>query len=129
MAIYRRLFTNVKTAQPDVVFLFGRALIGATGSITSQSGKGLTFARTGTGNYTITLDARNGIPEILYAQTVNVGAALPISSVRCWLTVQNLTTGVLNLVTTTTSAVGGSDPASGSFLYAVVVVRNATYST
>lgn len=125
MAILRRLYPSPKTLQPHLVDVVGKVAIGSTGAVGTASGKGFTVTRTGAGLYTITLDAQNSVPAILYAD-VKVVFTTGGNTQDCHI----LTLDASNKKVTVQCSDAGTvdtaaDPPSGSFLSFRVVVQNA----
>lgn len=124
MAIIRKLSMPPKTMQPNLVSIFGKVAIGSTGAVGTASGKGFTVTRGGAGLYTITIDAQNSVPAILYAD-VKVVFATGTNTQDCHI----LTMDASNKrVTVSCSDAGTVDTAaevpSGAFLSFHIVVQN-----
>lgn len=125
MAIIRKLTPPMKTMQPFLVDIVGKVAIGSTGAVGTASGKGFTVTRTGAGLYTITLDAQNSVPDILYAHVDVVFATGGNTQ-----TARVLTLDAANKKITLQCNDGGTvdtaaDPPSGSILVFRIVVQNA----
>jgi hypothetical protein len=124
MAILRKLCPAPKTLQPNLVSIFGKVAIGASGAVGTASGKGFTVTRTGAGLYTITLDAQTSVPAILYAD-VKVVFATGTNTQDCHILTLNAAS---KLITVSCSDAGtvdtAADPPSGSFLSFYIVAQN-----
>lgn len=125
MAILRHLYPAAKLLQPYIVQVVGKVAIGSSGAVGTASGKGFTVTRTGTGLYTITLDAQTSVPDILYAHVDVVFATgsntqtcriLTLDAANKKVTVQCNDAGTVNVA---------ADPPSGSILTFNIVVQNA----
>jgi hypothetical protein len=118
------MWRDLKVTCPFLVDVIGKATIGSSGAVTSQVGRGATIAKvTGAGKYTLTLDTKGGVADILFAD-FQLAHATNVYTVS--ITDINNTTGVI----TFTVAAGGTaaDPASGVRLGYRVVVQNARYT-
>lgn len=124
MAIYRKLYPSPKTLQPNLVNIFGKVAIGASGAVGTASGKGFTVTRTGAGLYTITIDAVTSVPDILYCNAVVVFATagntqsakiLTLDAANKKVTLQCNDAGTVDVA---------ADPPSGSILSFMVTVQN-----
>lgn len=104
MSIVNRLYTDVKVAQPGTVVIHGRFAVGATGAVGTVHGTGFTVARTGTGAYTITLTARSGVPNILYANVQQIYSAVsPTFTHNLRMLLPTLASATLTIVNYATS--------------------------
>lgn len=127
MAIYRHMYKDLKVTQPFVVDVIGKVAIGSTGAVGTATGKGFTVTRTGAGLYTITLDARNGVPAILWADVRIVFATGANTQVANILTMV-ATTGVITIQTNDAGTPDtAADPPSGSVLTFRISIQNASY--
>lgn len=124
MAILRKLYPSPKTLQPNLVNIFGKVAIGASGAVGTASGKGFTVTRTGAGLYTITIDANVSIPAILYCKPMVVFATagntqqahvLTLDAANKKVTLQTNDAGTVDVA---------ADPPSGSILSFMIVVQN-----
>lgn len=125
MAILRRLYPAAKTLQPYLVMVAGKVAIGASGAVGTASGKGFTVTRTGTGLYTVTLDANVSVPDILHASADVVFATggntqtakiLTLDAANKKITLQTNDAGTVDVA---------ADPPSGAILVFKIIVQNA----
>lgn len=126
MALYKHLYSDRKATQPFLVDVIGKVAIGASGAVGTATGKGFTVARTGAGVYTITLDARGGVPNVLYAHA-SIVAAIGSQS-RVFVTLINTTTGVITVTNTGAGDTTAADPANGAVLQFAITVQNSKYT-
>jgi hypothetical protein len=125
MALYRNLNKDLKTTSPFLVAVVGKATIGASGAVTSQIGKGATVARTGTGVYTVTIDARGGVPDIVYASIRSMGATAYVAAIGA----PNVATGVVTFTISAAATPGTAvDPATGTQIGYLILVQNQKYA-
>jgi hypothetical protein len=124
MAILRKLYPSPKTLQPNLVNIFGKVAIGASGAVGTATGKGFTVTRTGAGLYTITIDANVSVPAILYCDPRVVFATagntqqahvLSLDAANKKVTLQCNDAGTVDVA---------ADPPSGSFLSFMITVQN-----
>jgi len=124
MALYRNMWRDLKVTTPFLVDVIGKAVIGGSGAVASQTGRGAVLTKAvGTGAYTLTLDARGGVADILCAEfwlpnnlikyDVHTTAVIPVG-------------GIINIQV----LVGGTPtaPAGGTLIGYRVVVQNAKYT-
>lgn len=124
MAILRKLFPAPKTLQPNLVQIYGKVAIGASGAVGTASGKGFTVTRTGAGLYTITLDAQTSVPAILYAD-VKVVFATANNTQDCHILTMNAASKLITVECSDAGTVDtAADPPSGSFLTFHIAVQN-----
>jgi len=124
MALYRNMWRDLKVTTPFVVDVLGKATYGGSGAIASQTGRGGTIAKvSGAGKYSLTLDARGGVADVLYADFMLVHAT-NVYTVQ--VTSINLTTGVIGF--TVSLAGTPTDPVTGVTLGYRVAVQNARYT-
>jgi hypothetical protein len=112
MAIVRRLYPAAKTFQPYLVDVVGNVAIGATGAVGAATGRGFTVTRTGTGLYTVTLDANVSVPAIIHCDAMIVNS----SGAACF---------DAYVLTLNAGAKTAADPPNGSFLTFRIVVQNS----
>ena len=124
MAIVKHLFKDQKATSPFLVFIAGAVSLGAAGAISATYGKGFTIAKTGTGIYTVTLDARGGVPAILGADANVIGASAPALA---YITAATPATGVIEISTALASTPGTIANVASGMLSFSVVVQNARY--
>lgn len=128
MALYRHMYKDLKVTQPFVVDVIGKVAIGASGAVGTATGRGFTVTRTGAGAYSITLDARNGVPNILWADA-KIVFATGTNTQSAYVLTLNATTGVVTVQTNDAGTVDtAADPPSGSILTFRIAVQNASYS-
>lgn len=128
MALYRNMWDRSKVTTPFLVDVVGKVAIGATGAVGAASGKGFTVTRSGAGLYTITLDAKGGVPTILWAHADVVFATGTNTQTAKILTL-NATTGVVTLQCNDAGTVDvAADPPSGSVLIFRISVQNQKYT-
>jgi len=123
MALYRNMWRDFKTTSPFLVDVIGKALIGGSGAVTSQVGRGATFSKvTGAGKYQLALDSKGGVADIPFADFFVPHAT---NAYTVQVTGVNLTTGVITL----TVALAGTptDPVTGTSVGYRVVVQNQKY--
>jgi hypothetical protein len=122
MAIRRALQQLVKTGVPSEVHLHARCEIGATGAVGTTHGRYLTFARTGAGVYTVTVDNVGGLIDYLWADAKVLGGTANLRP-RCAV---NASTGVITVTVEATDGTTDTDPADGTSLCVSIVVVNST---
>lgn len=125
MAIVRHLY-DPQAMQPRLVDVVGRVAITTSGAVSTQTGRGFTVTKTGTGLYKIVLDAQGGkVPDILDAR-VDVGFATGTATLTAKVLTISATTATITLQTATAAAPNtAADLTSGSFLMLRVVVQNS----
>lgn len=121
MALLKKLFNQYRTTNPFTVCVEGNVLIGSTGAVSTQHGKGFTVTRTGTGAYTIALVAQNGVYDILNANV----SVIHSTSRKVQLLAIDASAGTLT-VQVTDNADSAADPASGARLQLSFVAQNKT---
>jgi hypothetical protein len=109
---------------PGLVHVEGSIGITAAGAVVAPQPRGATVAHTGTGVYTITLDATGGVPGIVNVESWvqhDSATVIPYAQVRTAVA----STGVITLTTGTTIGTAADLP-SGATLRFRVVVRDVS---
>lgn len=123
MALYRHMYRDLLITQPALVEVVGRLRFTDGAGAFVATGRGFTAARTGTGTFTITLDARGGVPDILGVSVIHTHSTTN-QAVRVTSVVPS--TGV---VTFQIHVVGtATDPSINCQIFFRVTVQNNRYA-
>jgi hypothetical protein len=115
-----RVTQNVASFLTKCVLLAGNVLIGASGAVSTRTGRGFTITRTGTGLYTVTIDGVGALP-IVFANAVVVHATAHVAVINT-ITPSART---FTLTTATAAAPGtAADPPNGAVLQVHAVLNN-----
>jgi len=123
MAIVKHLFKDHKATSPFLVDILGSVTLGASGAITATAGKGFTVSKSGTGAYTIVLDAQSGVPAILVVNA-NIVAVAPSA---VYVVSAVAATGTIVLNTALVAAPGTIANLAAGTLNFRITVQNARY--
>lgn len=126
MAMNQSKYNQIHHLDAGLVLLAGHWAIGATGAVGAKTaGTGLTLTRTATGDYTITVDATGGVPSIAAAFV-----DLEEDADQSYDVAMKVSTASAGTVTFTVyvgdASTTPADPPSGSFIHALVVVKNSS---
>ncbi len=103
----------------EVKALFGKVVFGAVGAVSSQTSYGFTVTRTGTGAYTITLADKY---KELLAPRFTIGHATEVDTQVQLVTDLSAAGTVITVLHKSGGA--AADPASGSFLFIALMLKN-----
>lgn len=114
-----RLFDSTQALEKQVKFIGGIISIAADASVSGKTGLGYSVAKTGTGEYTVTLE--DAYPELLCAQvTLEAATAVDLVAQVKATTVSTTKTVVINLNAVATP----SDPSAVCKIHFLAVLKN-----
>lgn len=121
MAIVRRLYNQARMGNPYEVSIRGNVLIGSSGAVGVQQGLGFSVVKeSGTGTYTVTLDAEHGVIELYDVSATVIASSTDLIA---HVTAYSLANGTFTIVTETDGGTA-TNPSSGARLCFRCVVKN-----
>lgn len=125
MAYVRHIYHDFGALQPRLIDVSGRVAITTSGAVSTKTGRGFTVTKTGTGLYSIKLDAQGSIVPDILSVLVDVGFATGTAQLMVKVLTISAATATITLQTSTVAAPNtAADLTTGSFLMLRVVVQN-----
>lgn len=120
----RNFKPGAMSLESGTIKLYGRAVIGATGSISSQECQGFSLARTAVGKYQITLEDNYVALRMLATNVIDAVAAA--DGKIGMVTVDNVTAGSLDVQFVATDDGLAGEVGSGGIILFEITLKNST---